>query len=66
MFGDLKRHEFDLKSTMLRHVMRLSPLTLAVVWLYLWLVSTDTEVIDSGLRHWVDRKERLDLFIFRI
>jgi hypothetical protein len=30
MFGDLKKHGFDLESTMLRHFQRLSRLTLAV------------------------------------
>jgi len=31
MFGDLKRHGFDLEATLLRHARRLSRLTLAVV-----------------------------------
>lgn len=66
MFGDLKRHGFDLESTMLRHFMRLSRLTLAVVLLYVWSVSTGTHVIHAGLRHLVDRKERRDLSIFQI
>ncbi len=33
MFGDMKKHGFDLESTMLRHFLRLSRLTLAVVLL---------------------------------
>jgi hypothetical protein len=66
MFGDLKSHGFDLESTMLHHVLRLSRLTLAVVLLYVWSVSTGTRVIHAGLRHLVDRKERRDLSIFQI
>jgi len=66
MFGDLKKHGFDMESTMLRHFSRLSRLTLAVVLLYIWLVSVGTQTVHAGLRHLVDRKERRDLSIFQI
>jgi hypothetical protein len=66
MFGDLKKHGFDLESTMLRHFLRLSRLTLAVALLYVWLVSTGTQTVQAGLRHLVDRKDRRDLSIFQI
>ena len=66
MFGDLKGHGFDLESTMLRHFSRLSRLTLAVAFLYVWLLSTGTNSIRAGLRHWVDRKDRRDLSLFQI
>ena len=66
MFGDLKGNGFDLESTHLRHFARLSRLTLAVALLYVWLVSTGAQTIKNGLRHWVDRKDRRDLSIFRI
>lgn len=66
MFGDLKKHGFDLESTMLRHFLRLSRLTLVVALLYVWLVSVGTQTIHAGLRHLVDRKERRDLCIFQI
>jgi hypothetical protein len=66
MFGDMKRHGFDLESTMLRHADRLSRLTLAVSLLYVWLISTGTRTIQNGLRHLVDRKDRRDLCIFQI
>ena len=66
MFGDLKGHGFDLESTHLRHFARLSRLTLAVALLYVWLVSIGTRAIKNGQRHWVDRKDRRDLSIFRI
>jgi hypothetical protein len=66
MFGDLKGHGFDLERTMLRHFSRLSRLTLAVAFLYVWLLSTGTKSIRAGLRHWVDRKDRRDLSLFQI
>ena len=66
MFGDLKGHGFDLESTMLRHFERLSRLTLAVALLYVWLVSSGTRTIRTGLRHLVDRADRRDLSIFQI
>ena len=66
MFGDMKRHGFDLDCTMLRHFLRLSRLTLAVVLLYVWLISAGTRTIHAGLRHLVDRSERRDLSIFQI
>jgi hypothetical protein len=66
MFGDMKKHGFNLESTMLRHFLRLSRLTLAVALLYVWLVSVGTQTIHAGKRHLVDRKERRDLCIFQI
>lgn len=66
MFGDLKKHGFNLEQTMLRHFQRLSRLTLAIAILYVWLVSIGTRTIRSGLRHLVDRSERRDLCIFQI
>jgi hypothetical protein len=66
MFGDFKKHGFDLESTHLRHFLRLSRLTLAVALLYVWLVSFGSQVIKNGHRHRVDRSDRRDLSIFRI
>ena len=66
MFGDLKKHGFDLETTMLRHASRLSRLTLAVAFLYTWLLSVGSRTIRAGLRHLVDRKDRRDLSIFQI
>ena len=66
LFGDLKRHGFHLADTHLQHVARLSRLTLAVVLLYVWLVSVGTRVIKNGERHLVDRADRRDLSIFQI
>jgi len=66
MFGDMKKHGFDLESTMLHYFSRLSRLTLAVAILYVWLISIGTRTIRTGLRHLVDRKDRRDLSIFQI
>ena len=66
MFGDLKGHGFDLESTHLRHIARLSRLTLAVVLLYVWAISVGSAVIKNGRRFWVDRADRRDLSIFQI
>ena len=66
MFGDFKKHGFDLETTMLCHAPRLSRLTLAVAFLYVWLLSVGSRTIRTGLRHLVDRKDRRDLSIFQI
>ncbi len=66
MFGDFKRHGFDLESTHLRHFQRLSRLTLAVAMLYVWLIAYGAQVIKRGLRHLVDRADRRDYSVFRI
>ena len=66
MFGDMKKHGFDLESTMLHTFQRLSRLTLAVAFLYVWLVSTGVRTIRAGLRYLVDCKRRRDLSIFQI
>jgi hypothetical protein len=66
MFADFKKHGFDLESTMLRNSPRLSRLTLAVVFLYVWLLSVGSRAIRAGLRHFVDRKDRRDLSLFQI
>lgn len=66
MFGDFKKHGFDLERTRLSHFQRLSRLTLAVAFLYVWLVSVGTRTIHAGNRHLVDRNDRRDLCIFQI
>src|SRR4030042_571056 len=66
MFGDMKRHGFDLECTMLRHADRLSRLTLAVALLYVWSISIGTKVIQNSQREQVDRKDRRGLGIFHI
>jgi hypothetical protein len=66
LHGDLKKHGFDLESSMLRDFLRLSRLTLAVAFLYVWLISVGTRTIHAGLRHYVDRNDRRDLSIFQI
>jgi hypothetical protein len=66
MFGDMKKHGFDLECSMLHSFLRLSRLTLAVAFLYVWLISSGSRTIHEGLRHLVDRKDRRDLSIFQI
>jgi hypothetical protein len=66
MFGDFKRNGFDLESSHLRHFLRLSRLTLMVAFLYLWLVARGSQIIKSGQRRLVDRRDRRDLSIFSI
>ena len=66
MFGDFKKHGFDLESSHLRHFQRLSRLTLAVALLYTWLIAEGARTIKGGHRHLVDRADRRDLSIFQI
>jgi hypothetical protein len=66
MFGDMKKHGFDLEASHLRHFLRLSRLTLAVCLLYLWLVAMAEYVIISHQAHEVDRTDRRDLSLFRL
>jgi len=66
MFGDMKKHGFDLEASHLRHFLRLSRLTLAVCLLYLWLVALAEHVLTFGLTADVDRSDRQDLSIFRL
>ena len=66
MFGDLKKHGFDLESTHLLDTEKLSRLTLAVVLLYVWLLCYGARLTKQGLRHWVDRHDRRDLSFFQI
>ncbi len=66
MFGDMKKHGFDLEASHLRHFLRLSRLTLAVCLLYLWLVALAEHVLTLGLTAEIDRSDRQDLSIFRL
>ena len=56
MFGDFKKHGFDLESTHLCHFSRLSRLTLAVSMLYLWLIAYGAQVI--GHQAWTAAPRR--------
>lgn len=66
MFGDMKKHGFDLEASHLRHFLRLSRLTLAVCLLYLWLVALAEHVLTFGLMAEIDPSDRQDLSIFRL
>jgi hypothetical protein len=64
--GDIKKHGFDLESTMLHSFEKLSRLTLAVAFLYVWLMAVGGRAIHDGQRPLVDRRDRRDLSIFQI
>ena len=66
MFGDMKKHGFNLESSMLHTFVRLSRLTLAVAILYVWSITIGVRTIHQGQRHLVDRMDRRDLSIFQI
>lgn len=66
MFGDFKKHGFDLESTHLCHFSRLSRLTLAVSMLYLWLIAYGVQIIKRGQRRLIDRNDRRDYSLFRL
>lgn len=66
MFGDMKKHGFDLEASHLRHFLRLSRLTLAVCLLYLWLVAMAEHVITTHQTSDIDRSDRRDLSLFRL
>jgi hypothetical protein len=66
MFGDMKRHGFDLEVTQLVHIQRLSRLTMAVCLVFLWLIATGEHVLHAGLAAEVDRRDRRDLSLFRL
>lgn len=56
-FGNMKSYVFDLESAHLRHFLRLSQLTLAVVLRYVWLVAFGSQVIKSSQRYLDDRRD---------
>lgn len=66
MFGDMKRHGFNLQATHLRHIQRIERLMLAVCIAYVWLIAFGSWVVKNGYRHLVDRKDRRDKSYFRI
>ena len=66
MFGDMKKHGFDLEASHLRHFLRLSRLTLAVCLLYLWLVALAEHVLTFGLSAEIDRSDRQDFEYFSL
>ena len=66
MFGDMKKHGFDLEATHLRHFLRLSRLTLVVCLLFIWIVALGEFVLANHLFGQVDRTDRHDLSIFRL
>lgn len=66
MFGDMKRHGFDLENSRLRHPDRLNRLMLVVSLVYIWLISVGEHVIKHNMTSEIDRNDRRDLSIFRL
>lgn len=66
MFGDCTGHGFDLERSRLKHVLRLSRLTLAVALRYVTICAFGAQTIKNGKRRLIDRPDRRDLSIFRI
>jgi len=66
LFGDLKGHGFDLETTHLQDLGRLSRLILAAMLVYVWLIALGSHIVKRGLRSLVDRKDRRDKSLFRI
>jgi len=66
MYGDLKKHGFDLESTHLQDCQRLSRLMLGVCLVYVWFVALGSFVVKRGCRHLIDCKARRDKSYFRL
>lgn len=67
LFGDFKGHGFDLELSRLKHIFRLSRLTLAVCLLYVWLIALGEQIEQHPDRAaQIDRSDRRDLSIFRL
>lgn len=66
MFGDMKKHGFDLEGTHLQHLDRIERLMLGVCIAYTCLVAMGSWVVKNGHRHLLDRKDRRDKSYFRL
>jgi hypothetical protein len=66
MVSDLKKHGFDLEASHLRQFLRLSRLTPAVAFLYVWLTTAGEALLRSANTFLVARRHRRDLSIFRL
>jgi len=66
MFGDFKRHGFDLEATHLRDADRISRLVWGVCVAFVWLITVGSWVVKRGFRHLIDCKCRRDKSYFRL
>jgi hypothetical protein len=66
MFGDMKRHGFNLESTQLRRARRIERLMLAVSIAFVWLITLGSWVVKNGYRHLIDVNSRRDKSYFRL
>jgi hypothetical protein len=65
-YGDLKGHGFDREATHLQDAVRLERLVLAVCITFVWFISRGAWLVEHGLRHLIDRKDRRDKSYFRL
>jgi hypothetical protein len=66
LHGDLKEHGFDLEATHLGSRARIETLLLGLAIAYVWLIALGSWVVKQGLRHLIDRRNRLDKSYFRL
>ncbi len=66
MYGDMKRHGFDLEATRRGHPHRIARLLFAVCLATVWLLSLGSWVVQCGRRFLLDRKRRRDQSYFRL
>jgi hypothetical protein len=66
MFGDMKKHGFNLESTQLHDAKRIERLMLGVCIAFVWLISLGSWVVKNGHRHLIDINCRRDKSYFRL
>lgn len=66
MYGDMKKHGFNLETTQLRDAKRIERLMLGVCIAFVWLITLGSWVVKNGYRHLIDVKSRRDKSYFRL
>lgn len=66
MFGDMKKHGFNLEATQLRDSRRIERLMLGVCIAFVWLITLGSWVVKNGFRHMIDVNCRRDKSYFRL
>ena len=60
MYGDMKRHGFQIQDTQIQDAQRISRLRLGVALAYAWLLALGAAVVKRGLRPQIDVRSRRD------
>ena len=60
MYGDMKRHGFQIQNTQMQDAQRISRLMLGVALAYAWLLALGAAVVKRGLRPQIDVRSRRD------